>query len=136
MRPRPSLPGSAQAAGHQPTSLGESGITRAESLRRPDDSFGPKPDELPPLTQALLTAGEVDRLFDDIAQHATDVALVTQTSRGSHDLLQVAKRQLMDGTIQRVQLRYVWDGASWIDTLDHRSNRIKLVRMRSQPFDC
>lgn len=53
-------------------------------------------------------------------------------SEASADQLADLGRQLVDGTIVAVQLRYLHDGEEWCDTLMRAKKDYRLVRMRSE----
>ena len=115
-----------------PAWLGEPSPVRApaqetlqESLPEQPRSADDEPYQLPPVRQAMLNDTELAALFHDLEHSATDVQLNRQmtasnapddrTDSASH--LQAAHRALRNGDLSRVQIRYRWQNALWIDTL-------------------
>lgn len=89
--------------------------------------------ELPAMHEALLSVAQVEQLLDDLQQCATDVCLTGRQAAdvaGSQTALQCAVQQLTAGQINRLQIRYRWRSADWIDTLQNQADGIRLVRIR------
>lgn len=98
--------------------------------------------ELPPLVEAQLTREELGQLFDDIACEGTEIRLTVRLSEESRtassvasgaSMLKRAAGELLAGTVQRLQIRYCWQDALWIDTLERNESMFRLVRIR-QPM--
>ena len=136
LRPRPS----------NPTTLGAGRPTDQangfQTIDLPSDEGPLDPNDLPPMREAFLTNGQVANLFTDIESAATDVLLMQRRSaratvQTEHSLfvrMQHAKNALLTGQMPRVQIRYRWNDANWIDTLEATDNQFRLVRI-SHPGD-
>ncbi len=97
--------------------------------------------QLPPMREALLTREDVNDLFADISLLGTDILLMQRSARASRtaqatasratskEQLTSAREALLSGTIARIQIRYRWENASWIDTLETRQDGFRLVRI-------
>lgn len=94
--------------------------------------------DLPPMREAILPAEQVEELFSDIEQLGTDVLLMQRSSRTAQANvskadaarnLQIAKTSLLSGVIQRVQIRYRWQGTLWIDTLETKTDGYRIIRI-------
>jgi hypothetical protein len=93
------------------------------------------PLKLPPLQQAELDAATLEQLFSDLAT-CTRV-LAVQPRRAVRSLvpeagvnLAEARAGLADGTLRGVQVRYVYEGREWHDTLlPLGPGRTRLVRI-------
>ncbi len=112
-------------------------------VAHPPNHDGMNLADLPPMREAMLSAEQVTEVFSDIEQLATDVMLMQRSSRSASTSvskadtsrsLQVALTSLLLGAIPRVQLRYQWQGALWIDTLEGKPSGYRLVRItHSEP---
>jgi hypothetical protein len=112
-----------------------------EPIAHPENHDGMDLSQLPPMREAVLTADDVLQLFADIEAHGTDVLLMQRASRTanatasrvqSSESLNVAKKALLSGEARRLQIRYRWENASWIDTLETRPDGYRLVRITHQ----
>ena len=54
-------------------------------------------------------------------------------AQSTPEQLRAAEPTLLSGSIPRVQIRYHWEAVNWIDTLERRDNRIRLVRIKHSP---
>ena len=102
-----------------------------------ENSDGVPPD-LPPMREAWLSETQVRQLFSDIESAATDIRLMqrrTRSADSSHPLpLQQVASALLSGGLSKVQIRYRWNQAAWIDTLEaHPNQQFRLVRI-SHPY--
>ena len=117
-----------------------SSITESTSslqpVETPPNHAGLDLSELPPMREAILARQEVEDLFLDIEQLATDIQLMqrsssTNTDRGQklddREKLVDARKALMDGTVSRVQIRYRWQDSLWIDTLKQTPDGFHIV---------
>jgi len=104
----------------------------------PPNHDGLKLEELPPMREALLSEEQVVALFSDVRQLATDVMLMqrsavskraTVSKTQSSEHLEAAKTALLTGSIKRIQIRYRWQAALWIDTLEVQADGYRLVRI-------
>lgn len=111
-----------------------------ETLREPlpeqPVSADDEPYELPPVRQAILDDAELAALFRDLEHSATDVqwnrrvAVSKGSANGSPTgQLRAVHQALRDGSLARVQIRYRWRGAFWIDTLHRVDQAYRLVRV-------
>lgn len=128
-------PASSQAAARprKEQLLGEEQTRGLQPTEQPPNHDGMDLSELPPMHEALLTTDQVADLFADLAACATDVRLQTRRRAPDGDLpstLQHARERLLSGELPRLQIRYRWQESHWIDTLEHRSDGIRLVRIR------
>lgn len=94
--------------------------------------------QLPPMVEAVLSSGQLELLFSDIGELGENVVLMqktqgslqmTRNNAETRNKLTLAKDALMSGTIQRVQIRYHWQSAYWIDTLEKKESGFRLVRI-------
>jgi|694.fasta_scaffold15797_8 hypothetical protein len=94
--------------------------------------------QLPPIGEALLDQMQLDQLFLDIRQLGCNVQCIhrrsdrpAQPTASEDSLSQLAKlhQQLSSGQLQRVQVRYQWNGQNWIDTLERKTGNYRLVRI-------
>lgn len=133
----------------QSASPADSPEKAANQLRRlPDANFEciplpPNPAGLddgafPPMCEAMLNAEKVADLANDIFESGEEVSLlarsVTASSPGDSKSLtrwqlQASFSALISGGVNRIQVRYRWNGANWIDTLERRGNEFRLVRV-------
>jgi hypothetical protein len=90
------------------------------------------------MREAVLTADQVQSLFTDIEQLATDVQLMQRSSNSQRAVvappaisthLELAKSSLLGGQVARLQLRYRWQQSLWIDTLAAHADGYHLVRI-------
>ncbi|MCA9089287.1 MAG: hypothetical protein KDA90_11730 [Planctomycetaceae bacterium] len=93
---------------------------------------------LPPMSEACLSEEQVRQLFFDIETLATDILLMQRSPRStqtvaskatSEEQLRTARDTLLSGSIPRVQIRYHWKNANWIDTLERRNDGVRLIRI-------
>lgn len=107
-------------------------------IEHPPNHDGLDLSELPPMREALLTIEQVEELFTDIRNLATDVLLM-QRSTGAQratasraetiEQLVLAKTSLLSGRVKRVQIRYRWQDSLWIDTLSSQPEGYRLIRI-------
>ncbi len=112
-----------------------------QPIAHPENHDGMNLSELPPMREALLSEQQVQQLFSDIATQATDVLLMQRSARSQRataaaaatlstaEQLTTAQKSLLSGSVPRVQIRYHWQAANWIDTLERREDGIRLVRI-------
>jgi hypothetical protein len=107
-------------------------------IELPVNHDGMELSQLPPMREALLSASQIEALFADITNLATNVLLMQRmdgaqrasaTAVSASDQLMAAQQALLAGKIQRVQVRYSWDNSAWIDTLERKTNEFRLVRI-------
>lgn len=127
-----------RATGTEPNSMGET-QNGLQSIALPENHDGLDLSTLPPMREALLSPDQVRQLFADIEQLATDVLLMQRaSSRGARATaskatsaaeLSTAKEAVLSGSVTRLQIRYRWQDAAWIDTLEFRPDGFRLVRI-------
>lgn len=107
-------------------------------IAHPENHDGMDLSQLPPMREAVLTPGDVEQLFADIEQLASDVLLMQRSTRAARavasraetsERLGAAKRGLLSGELPRLQLRYQWQDTAWIDTLETRPDGFRLIRI-------
>lgn len=126
-----------------PKQSGESSIgdqaNALEPIEHPVNHDGMDLSQLPPMREATLTAEQVTQLFADIEALASDILLMQRSSRSQRatasrattvEQLHSAKDAILSGTIPRLQIRYRWDDADWIDTLQSDGEEFRLVRIQ------
>lgn len=116
--------------------------TRQDVLQptaQPPNHDGMDLSQLPPLREALLNDEQIDQLFSDIGCLATEVSLMQRPVgaaranaqiANSIDQLEFAKCALLSGKMPRVQIRYRWQNALWIDTLARQVDGVRLIRIQ------
>lgn len=88
---------------------------------------------LPELQNEVISWETVDSLLDDIVATTRLFAVLVKSAAGAmaesadRDLA-AARRSLVGG--QAVQLRYLYDGAEWWDTLIPVGDAVRIVRVR------
>ncbi len=118
-----------------PVSENQAGL---QPIAHPENHDGLDLTLLPPMREALLTPAQVGSLFEDINVLASDVQLMQRsielrqkaTTLPVSTQLAVARDSLLTGQIPRLQIRYRWQEALWIDTLERRSDGVRLVRIQ------
>ena len=110
-----------------------------EPIERPVNHDGMDLSQLPPLREASLTADQVNQLFADIQELASDILLMQRSTRSPRatasrattvEQLHSAREAILNGTIPRLQIRYRWEAANWIDTLQSNGEEFRLVRIQ------
>jgi hypothetical protein len=107
---------------------------KMESVAEPVNHGGVDLSTLPPMHEALLDKKEVAALFSDLEQHAGAVQLIVRGAAGNKPdqsaHLDLACEQLLSGKVRKLQVRYQWQNAKWIDTLEQRPDGFRLVRIQ------
>lgn len=93
------------------------------------------PTDLPELHSGDLDTETVAALFDDLEQHAVvlDVLVKAAPNRRVSEAalpLREAQTLLAAREVRGVQIRYLWQGAEWRDTLMQLPTAVRVVRMR------
>ncbi len=113
-----------------------------QPIAHPENHDGMNLSELPPMREALLSEEQVRQLFSDIEALASDVFLMQRSARSQRatasvattvEQLRTAQESLLSGTVPRVQIRYHWQAANWIDTLERREDGVRLIRITHDP---
>ena len=122
-------------------SMGES-PNGLQPVAHPENHDGMNLAELPPMREALLSEEQVRQLFSDIEACASDIILMQRsaTSRRATvsntltaEQFRIARETLLSGTVSRLQIRYHWQSANWIDTLERREDGVRLIRITHAP---
>ena len=109
-----------------------------QTVAHPVNHDGMDLAELPPMREALLSEEQVRQLFSDIDSLASDILLMQRSARSQRataskattaEQLRTAQESLLSGNVPRVQIRYHWQEANWIDTLEARDDGVRLVRI-------
>lgn len=92
------------------------------------------------LIRARLDNATMEALFQDLTQLCTITDVQMKGSTGAYagearPTLEQAYIALTTGTALGVQIRYVWQGEEWWDTLLRKSTSIVLVRTRPPAVD-
>ena len=120
-------------------SLGREASTDLQDVPTPDHSHEPTLTDLPPIHEAILGSEQLQELFADIEHHGSNIQLMVRgasrssakSSASSVDALRSACKQLLAGTAVKLQIRYAWQQANWIDTIENKSGQYRLVRMQA-----
>ena len=121
----------------QETTVGDDTIGLA-SIEHPPNYDGMDLSQLPPMREAILTPQQVQDLFADIAEVATDVLLMQRSSSASRataskaetsQSLMIARNALLAKDLPRIQIRYRWQDRLWIDTLELKPEGYRIVRI-------
>jgi hypothetical protein len=93
--------------------------------------------ELPDLHESILDEATLDQLFTDIEALTRVVEVIPKTvsqgyvQEGSISLDE-GRQMLRDGDCRALQVRYLYDGALWWDTLMAQPNGTRVVRIRHE----
>lgn len=110
---------------------------RLQPIDLPPNNDGMDLSALPPMCEALISRDEVQLLFADLVDHATNIQLfhkgrnarADQQAGTSPDSLPIAASAFLQGLTARLQIRYSWNGADWIDTVETKDIGYRLVRI-------
>jgi hypothetical protein len=121
----------------EPDLLGADESGEMQPVADPPNHDGLDLSELPPVHEAILQPEQIRALFQDLERHATNVQLLARgASATDEELAEYLHRTcegLIEGRIKKLQVRYVWQEARWIDTLELKPNGIRIVRIK---HDC
>jgi hypothetical protein len=115
-----------------------------QAIAQPVNHDGMDLAELPPMREALLSEEQVRQLFSDIESLGSDVLLMQRSARSqraaastvtTEKQLRLAQATLLSGDVPRVQIRYHWQEANWIDTLERRDDGVRLIRIAHNTVD-
>lgn len=90
---------------------------------------------LPPLYESILDEPTLARLFEDLSTRATMLEIVARgpgqrRAAGAPLTLAEAQSAFASGELRALQLRYVFEGAQWWDTLTRAEAGVKLLRIQ------
>ena len=110
-----------------------------KAVELPPNYGGVELAELPPMREAVLSADQIRNLISDISELAADVVLMhraegAQKTDGvskvdSTKQLELSRDLLISGKVARLQIRYRWRNADWIDTLKRVPEGFHIVRI-------
>lgn len=109
-----------------------------QPITHPENHDGMNLADLPPMREAVLSEEQVRQLFSDIESLGSDILLMQRSARSQRatpakattaEQLHAAQDSLLSGSVPRVQIRYHWQAANWIDTLERREDGVRLVRI-------
>ena len=94
---------------------------------------GQSPD-LPELQEGLLWSSEVQAFFSDLAARAEVIGIVTKggemiRAEAGPITLEQAQASLASRTVHGVQVRYLFEGREWCDTLLWVGEQVRLIRL-------
>ncbi len=136
-----SLGHNTETGNHQPDPGLPETSRQLTEIQLPPNHDGMDLNQLPPMREALLDIEQIASLFSDIAECASDIQLMQRkTGQGravganvsTNRQLQVAKSALLEGQVPRIQIRYRWQNALWIDTLTRKERQFQLIRIRHE----
>ena len=98
----------------------------------------PSTMELPDLNQAVVDEARLTQLFSDIETCTQVLAVVPryasrQFIAPTSVSLDEGKRMLVSRRVRAIQLRYLYDGSEWWDTLIPVATGTRIVRIRHDP---
>jgi len=92
---------------------------------------------MPDTWNGIISEETFHQFIADLGQYAQTVSVREKchptklTRDGTSDLV-TAQKHLLDGSAYSIQVRYIFDGQAWCDTLFRTDAGIRLVRMRDQ----
>jgi hypothetical protein len=93
-------------------------------------------DELPELNEGLLDDETLEQYFRDLEQTNVFGVLVKGAPRHYADTrnleLSTARHLFEDGLAHGLQIRYLWNGEEWWDTIFRTQTGVRLVRIRHE----
>ncbi len=114
--------------------LGDDEQREMQPVGDPENHAGLDLADLPPVHEAVLTSEQISALFSDLNNLASNVQLLVRgASKGdtySAQHLQITRDRLLAGDINKIQVRYEWEGARWIDTLEVVPTGFRIVRIK------
>lgn len=89
--------------------------------------------EFPDIQQGVLDDETLARYFEDL-EHARVFAVMVKGAphkyaRTRNLELSTGRKLLLDGLAHGLQIRYVWKGDEWWDTLSRTGDEIRLIRI-------
>jgi hypothetical protein len=93
--------------------------------------------DLPEMTATVLDEESVQRFFSELAFEASVLDILMQGASARDGVeeppkpnLRAARDVLLSGAVNGLQIRYVYVGVEWWDTLMRTGSGIRLVRVR------
>ncbi|MFT5525047.1 MAG: hypothetical protein ACI9HK_003013 [Pirellulaceae bacterium] len=106
---------------------------KTQAVEQPVNHGGMDLSELPPVHEAYLSPDEIEVLFSDIEYFGEQVLVMTSARAAPTQVagpaLKLAKQSLLAGSLPKVQIRYQWRGAKWIDTIQRTSDGYRIIRI-------
>jgi hypothetical protein len=102
-----------------------------------DETLQVRPgNALPALQQAALDRETLEALFRDLSQCVSLLAVLPKGVAQGHAAeqgisLEAAKEGFIAGTLRGVQIRYLFEGQEWCDTLLNSPSGPRLVRINT-----
>jgi hypothetical protein len=96
---------------------------------------------LPELTQSELDGETLVSLVQDLTSQTQILEVLTKgglcaRADKTELTLEEAVTALCAGAVRGVQIRYVWEGTQWLDTLINNQGTIRIVRTRGSADSC
>lgn len=115
--------------------LGDKPSSGMTPVSEPVNHGGINLSDLPPMREAILGVAEVEALFADLKEYASNVQLIARSRNtgagGDHSpRLAEACERLVSGDVRKMQVRYEWQDVRWIDTFEIQDAGIRLVRIQ------
>jgi ferredoxin-type protein NapG len=115
----------------RPVQAVEGNATRADAGDEPDGIV------FPPMQESTLDTEQLNRLFDDLRDHARVLEIrIKGGPRSNVDASAVTLEQARDVIASRsargVQVRYLYESTAWLDTLMIGPEGVRLVRVETE----
>ena len=115
--------------------LGDQSSNGMNPVSEPVNHGGINLSDLPPMREAILGVAEIEALFADLSRFASNVQLIARRRNAGADgdhspRLAEACERLVSGDVRKMQVRYEWQDARWIDTFELQDGGIRLVRIQ------
>lgn len=106
---------------------------RPDLHQSPNTDGSPAAPPMPELREGFLSEDDLTQLGADLTQLTQILSVQTRAHGQTHAAaaqqpLQQLLQQLAAGTWQALQIRYLYDGFEWTDTLLSMQGRIRAVR--------
>ena len=92
--------------------------------------------ELPELHQAELGPETLEALFADLQTLTQILTVIPKATRGhiqpEYISLAQGRELILNGKLRGLQIRYMYDGDEWWDTLIITSNGIRITRIKQE----
>lgn len=89
---------------------------------------------LPELHQANLDAATLEAFFEDLAACAKIIEVISKASAGyaapTSISLDEGRILFLDGKLRGLQIRYLYQGSEWWDTLLNTPNGVRITRIK------
>lgn len=89
--------------------------------------------EFPDINQGVLDEATLEKYFDDLSHARVFAVMAKGAPRNYADTrnleLSTARKLFEDGVAHGLQIRYLWKGDEWWDTLFRTDEGVRLVRI-------